>query len=120
MRHDDVVREGRVLHTVWGHVTAAVAAGDELRARQMIGAIAPSRTAAPAHLHLSAAGPGGRDGRHRGWEQLLAVAKFGCPTVVDDGSVLGSKAGANGQELRAWEAARGTRVHGAFCETVVT
>ena len=55
-----------------------------------------------------------------GWEQLLAVAKFGCPTVVDDGSVLGSKAGANGQELRAWEAARGTRVHGGFCETVVT
>ena len=53
-----------------------------------------------------------------GWEQLLAVAKFGCPTVVDDGSVLGSKAGANGQELRAWEEARGTRVHGGFCETV--
>ena len=121
VRHDDVVREGRVLHTVWGHVTAAVAAGDELRARQMIGAIAPSQTAAPAHLHLSAAWiPAGATADVGGWEQLLAVAKFGCPTVVDDGSVLGSKAGANGQELRAWEAARGTRVHGGFCETVVT
>ena len=28
VRHDDVVREGRVLHTVWGHGTAAGAAGE--------------------------------------------------------------------------------------------
>ena len=47
-----------------------------------------------------------------------STAAGGCPTGVADGCVLGSKAGANGQELRAWEEARGTRVHGAFCETV--
>ena len=120
VRHDDVVREGaRAAHRLGprhgrgrGGRRAARAADDRSDRAE------PHRRARPPPP-LRRVDPGGRDGRDiGGWEQLLAVAKFGCPTVVDDGSVLGSKAGANGQELRAWEAARGTRVHGAFCETV--
>ena len=72
--------------------------------------------AAPAHLHLSAAWIPADAAAVDGWGRLLAVARFGCPTVVASSEVLVRTA--NSQEVRAWEEAGSARVHGAFCESI--
>ena len=84
LKHD-VRREGRTLHSIYGHIAPVVKAGTLLRAGEIVGKIAGNaRTAAPAHLHLSAAWllDPGRAPREWSWGVLSTSVLWGCPAAV--------------------------------------
>lgn len=82
----DVKRDGRVLHSVYGHVAPAVRVGAHCGAGAVVGTVgtvgANPKTAAPAHLHLSAAWLEEGHVPPESWKELIERALFGCPAAV--------------------------------------
>lgn len=72
VRHPQWASDGCCLHTIFGHTQSGVPEGASVGPGDAIGVVAPSRTSAPSHLHLSLAWLR-EDAPVRGWRDLAAL-----------------------------------------------
>jgi murein DD-endopeptidase MepM/ murein hydrolase activator NlpD len=83
VRHAGLEKEGRTLHSLFGHIVPSVQVGEHVNLDDCIGQIsANSKTKAPPHLHLSAVWME-REDVPTDWGDLLSGAHiFGCPCKI--------------------------------------
>ncbi len=117
VRHEGVEREGRTLHSVYGHVAPAVRVGATLAAAALVGKVgANTKTSAPPHLHLSAAWLPPGTPPPESWDELNdGRALLGCPAAVPAERV---RAAATSEEelARAAPPPAALNAQGAFAE----
>ena len=110
----DVKRDGRVLHSVFGHVAPAVRVGVHLSAGAIMGKVgANPKSAAPAHLHLSAAWLEEGHVPPESWKELIDRAIFGCPAAVSAAQLHGES-----EEERAAHQTRVSLTHGSYAARI--
>jgi len=106
----DAKRDGRVLHSVFGHIAPTVRVGAHLGAGAIVGKVgANPKSAAPAHLHLSAAWLEEGHVPPESWKELIERAIFGCPAAVSAAQLH-----AESEEERAAHQARVALTHGSY------